>query len=117
MSVKQRTLKGEFTLSGTGLHTGKEVRLTFKPAGANSGYSIVRTDVEGCPVIPATAAYLQFVDRASCLEKDGLRVFTMEHAIAALYGCEIANCTMEISSEAFPRLAGSAKLSFEPIDT
>ncbi|MDE7373866.1 MAG: UDP-3-O-acyl-N-acetylglucosamine deacetylase, partial [Odoribacter sp.] len=49
MSVKQNTLKGEFSLSGKGLHTGKEVCATFKPSGENTGYRIVRTDLEGCP--------------------------------------------------------------------
>lgn len=69
MSVKQRTLKAEFSLKGKGLHTGKEVCVTFKPAEENSGYKIIRTDVEGRPVVPALAEYVKFVERASCLEK------------------------------------------------
>lgn len=115
MSVKQRTLKSEFTLSGKGLHTGKEVSVTFKPAVVDNGYTIVRTDVEGTPVIPALAEYLQFVDRASCLEKDGLKIFTMEHAMAALYGCQIDNCVMELNGEEFPILDGSSKQYVEEI--
>lgn len=109
MSVKQNTLKGEFSLKGKGLHTGKEVCVTFKPAAENSGYQIVRTDIEGKPVIPALANYVEFVDRASCLEKDGVRVYTLEHAMAALYGCGIDNCLMEIDGEEFPILDGSSK--------
>ena len=50
MSVKQNTLKAEFSLKGKGLHTGKEVCATFKPAEENCGYRIIRTDIEGRPV-------------------------------------------------------------------
>ena len=92
MSVKQRTLKSEFSLNGKGLHTGKQVTATFKPAEENFGYRIRRMDLEGSPEIPALAEYVKLMDRASCLEKDGVCVFTMEHAMAALYGCGIDNC-------------------------
>ncbi len=49
MSDKQKTLKGEVSLSGIGLHTGKDVTLTIKPAKENTGYVFVRTDLEGNP--------------------------------------------------------------------
>ena len=75
MSIKQNTLKGEFSLNGKGLHTGKEVCAIFKPAAENTGYQIVRTDLEGCPVIPALAQYVEFVDRASCLQKDNIKIY------------------------------------------
>lgn len=115
MSVKQVTLSGEFQLKGRGLHTGQEVCVTFKPAAEDTGYQIVRTDIEGCPVIPATAAYAKDADRSSCLEKDGVRIFTMEHALAALYGCGIDNCIMELTGDEFPILDGSAKYYVEQI--
>lgn len=69
MTVKQKTLKGEFSLSGKGLHTGKHVTVTFKPAKEDFGYKIHRIDLDGTPEIPALAEYVKFVDRASCLEK------------------------------------------------
>lgn len=116
MSVKQRTLKEEFSLKGKGLHTGKEVCVTFKPAVENSGYRIIRTDLEGRPEIPAVAAYVKFVDRASCLEKDGVSIFTMEHAMAALYGCGIDNCEIEVNAEEFPILDGSSRYYVEAIE-
>ena len=115
MSVKQNTLKGEFSLTGKGLHTGKEVCATFKPAVENSGYQIVRIDLEDKPVIPALANYVEFADRASCLEKDGVRIYTLEHAIAALYGCGIDNCLIELNGEEFPILDGSSKYYTEAI--
>ncbi|MCC8173728.1 MAG: bifunctional UDP-3-O-[3-hydroxymyristoyl] N-acetylglucosamine deacetylase/3-hydroxyacyl-ACP dehydratase [Odoribacter sp.] len=108
MSVKQKTLKKEFSLKGKGLHTGKEVCATFKPAGENQGYVIVRTDIDSQPVIPALAEYVKYIERASCLEKEEVRVYTMEHALAALYGCGIDNCLIELDGEEFPILDGSS---------
>ena len=115
MSVKQNTLKGEFSLKGKGLHTGKEVCATFKPAEENTGYRIVRTDLEGTPEIPALAKYVEFADRASCLQKDGMRIYTLEHAMAALYGSGIDNCRIDLSGEEFPILDGSSRYYVEQI--
>ena len=103
MSVKQNTLKGEFSLKGKGLHTGKEVCATFKPAAENTGYKIVRVDLEEKTDIPALAKYIELVDRASCLQKDGAKVYTLEHAMAALYGCGIDNCVIELCHPAVGR--------------
>lgn len=116
MLVKQRTLKQEFSLSGKGLHTGKMVTATFKPAVENSGYIIRRVDLEGKPEVPALADYVRFMDRASCLEKDGVKVYTMEHAMAALYGCGVDNCVIELDGEELPILDGSARLFVEAIE-
>ena len=115
MSIKQNTLKGEFSLKGKGLHTGKEVCATFKPAVENTGYCIVRTDLDGSPEIPAIAKYVEFVDRSSCLHKDGVKIYTLEHAMAALYGCNIDNCLIELDGEEFPILDGSAHYYVEQI--
>lgn len=115
MSVNQNTLKGEFSLKGKGLHTGKEVCVTFKPAAEDSGCQIVRIDLESKPVIPALADYVQFAERSSCLEKEGVKVFTMEHAMAALYGCGVDNCLIELDSEEFPILDGSSRCYVEAI--
>ncbi|MCR9010885.1 bifunctional UDP-3-O-[3-hydroxymyristoyl] N-acetylglucosamine deacetylase/3-hydroxyacyl-ACP dehydratase [Gabonibacter chumensis] len=115
MTVKQKTLKGEFSLSGKGLHTGKHVTVTFKPAKENFGYKIHRIDLDGTPEIPALAEYVKFVDRASCLEKDGVHIYTMEHAMAALYGSGIDNCLIELDGEEFPILDGSSKMYTDEI--
>jgi UDP-3-O-[3-hydroxymyristoyl] N-acetylglucosamine deacetylase/3-hydroxyacyl-[acyl-carrier-protein] dehydratase len=56
--VKQTTIAKEVSLKGVGLHTGKEVTLTFKPAVENHGYTFVRVDLEGNPVIEADANYV-----------------------------------------------------------
>lgn len=116
MTVKQRTLANEFILKGKGLHTGKDVCVTFKPGGENTGYRIVRIDLENRPEIPALAEYVKFVDRSSCLEKDDVQVYTMEHALAALYGCGIDNCIMELDGNEFPILDGSSRFFVEAIE-
>lgn len=116
MSVKQKTLKEGFSVKGKGLHTGKEVCATFKPAGENTGYRIVRIDLDEKIEIPALAKYVEFADRASCLQKDGVKVFTLEHAMAALYGCGVDNCLIELDGEEFPILDGSSRCYAEQIE-
>ena len=103
-------------MSGKGLHTGKVVTATFKPAGENTGYMIRRMDLEGTPEVAAVADYVKFVDRASCIEKDGVCVYTLEHAMAALYGCGVDNCLIELDGEELPILDGSARPFVEAIE-
>jgi len=67
--VKQRTLGKEISLTGVGLHTGKQVTITFKPAPVNHGYSFVRIDLEGNPEIEADANYVVNTQRGTNLEK------------------------------------------------
>ena len=68
-TVKQRTISKEVSLTGVGLHTGKEVTLTFKPAPENYGYAFARVDLEGNPVIEADANYVVNTQRGTNLEK------------------------------------------------
>lgn len=116
MGVKQKTIKESFTLSGVGLHTGVESIVTFKPAEDNYGYKIKRVDLDGEPVIAAVADYVKFVDRASCLENGDVKIFTLEHALSALYGCGIDNCLIELNSCELPILDGSARLYVDNIN-
>jgi UDP-3-O-[3-hydroxymyristoyl] N-acetylglucosamine deacetylase/3-hydroxyacyl-[acyl-carrier-protein] dehydratase len=116
MGIKQRTIKESFTLSGVGLHTGIDSVVTFKPAEENHGYKIKRIDLEGEPVIAAVADYVKFVDRSSCLESGEIQIFTLEHALSALYGCEIDNCLIELNACELPILDGSARLYVENIN-
>lgn len=66
---KQKTIKQAITISGVGLHTGKEVTMTLKPANINAGFSFVRVDLEGAPVIEADANYVVNTQRGTNLEK------------------------------------------------
>jgi UDP-3-O-[3-hydroxymyristoyl] N-acetylglucosamine deacetylase / 3-hydroxyacyl-[acyl-carrier-protein] dehydratase len=114
--IKQRTIGKEVTLTGVGLHTGKEVSLTFKPAPENFGYAFVRTDLEGNPVIEADANYVVNTQRGTNLEKRGVKIQTSEHVLAALVGMEVDNCIMELNASEPPIMDGSSKFFVEAIE-
>ncbi len=114
--VKQRTLAKEVTLTGVGLHTGKEVTLTLKPAPINYGYAFIRTDLEGNPVIEADANYVVNTQRGTNLEKRGVKINTSEHVLAALVGMEVDNCILELNAPEPPIMDGSSKYFVEAIE-
>src|SRR5690554_1700871 len=114
--VKQRTIGKEVSLTGVGLHTGKEVTITFKPASENQGYNFVRVDLEGNPVIEADANYVVNTQRGTNLEKRGVKIQTSEHVLAALVGLEVDNCTIELNASEPPIMDGSAKFFVEAIE-
>lgn len=113
--VKQQTLRNSFLLEGIGLHTGVYTRIKFNPAPENHGYKIMRTDLPGTPIIDALAENVMSTERGTVLEVDGIQVGTIEHAMAALYACEIDNCLIEVDSAEFPILDGSAILYLKSI--
>lgn len=104
----QRTIEKSITLKGIGLHTGAEVSLTFQPAPENTGFVFVRTDVDPPISIPALAQYVSETERSTTLEKDGVKVHTTEHVLAALVGVQIDNCTILLTGPEVPILDGSA---------
>lgn len=116
MSSKQKTIQKEISLSGVGLHTGKEVKLTFKPAPENNGYAFVRTDLEGNPIIEARADYVVDTQRGTNLEKNGVRIHTSEHVLAAVVGLDIDNIIIEISAPEPPIMDGSSKYFVEALE-
>ena len=114
--AKQRTIKNEISLQGVGLHTGREVTLTFKPAPENHGYSFVRTDLEGHPVVEADAAYVVNTQRGTNLEKDGVSIHTSEHVLAACVGLEIDNLIIQLNASEPPIMDGSSKHFVEALE-
>jgi UDP-3-O-[3-hydroxymyristoyl] N-acetylglucosamine deacetylase / 3-hydroxyacyl-[acyl-carrier-protein] dehydratase len=116
MMVKQKTIKSEITLTGVGLHTGKEVITTFKPAPINNGFTFVRVDLEGSPIIEADANYVVNTQRGTNLEKLGVKIQTPEHVLAALIGCDLDNVIIELNASELPIMDGSAKFFVEAID-
>ncbi|MBA5246402.1 bifunctional UDP-3-O-[3-hydroxymyristoyl] N-acetylglucosamine deacetylase/3-hydroxyacyl-ACP dehydratase [Marnyiella aurantia] len=116
MSDMQKTLKEEVSLSGKGLHTGKEVTLTIKPAKENTGFVFVRTDLEGHPHVEADVNHVTTTDRGTTLEKLGVRIHTCEHVLAALVGCDIDNAVLEMNSAEPPIMDGSSKFFVEAIE-
>lgn len=107
--MKQTTLKNSITVSGVGLHTGAVVNLTFSPAPVNHWYKFQRTDLEGQPIIEADCELVVDTSRGTTLEKNGARISTVEHALAALVGLEIDNVLLEIDGPEMPIMDGSSK--------
>lgn len=114
--LKQTTLKDSFSLTGKGLHTGLNLTVTFNPAPDNHGYKIQRTDLEGQPIIDAHADNVSETTRGTVVSNaDGVKVSTIEHAMAALYASGIDNCLIQVSGPEFPILDGSARYFIEGI--
>lgn len=116
MMVKQKTIKNEISLTGVGLHTGKEVKMTFKPAPVNNGFTFVRVDLEGQPVIEADASYVVNTQRGTNLEKLGVKIQTSEHVLAACVGCDIDNIIIELNESEPPIMDGSSKFFVEALE-
>ena len=114
--VKQKTITSEITLKGVGLHTGQEVTMTFKPAPINNGYTFVRMDLEGHPVIEADANYVVNTQRGTNLEKRGVFIQTSEHVLAAFVGCDVDNVIIELNASEPPIMDGSSKYFVEAIE-
>ncbi len=113
---KQRTIKREVSISGTGLHTGQEVTITFKPAAENYGYRFVRTDVNEDIEIKALVDYVVDTSRGTTLEYKDSKVYTIEHVLAALVGLQIDNVRIEMDGAETPILDGSSKLYIEKLE-
>lgn len=114
--IKQKTINNEISLTGVGLHTGKNVTLKFRPAPVNSGLSFKRIDLEGMPVIEADANYVTNTQRGTCLEKNGVTIQTSEHVLAALVGLDIDNAIIELNESEPPIMDGSSKFFVEAIE-
>lgn len=113
---KQKTIKEEISLTGVGLHTGKEVKMTFKPAPINNGFTFVRVDLEGSPIIEADANYVVNTQRGTNLEKLGVKIQTSEHVLAAFVGCDVDNVIIELNESEPPIMDGSSKFFVEAIE-
>ena len=116
MNTKQHTLNRAFSLSGQGLHTGEKVTVTIEPALEDHGYKFQRTDVEGSPIIPADADLVTETTRGTTLEKNGIKVQTTEHLLAALYGLQVDNALIKLDGPEIPILDGSSKMFVQEIE-
>jgi len=104
----QRTIQRAVTCEGIGIHTGAEVRMTLRPAPANSGVLFRRTDLEGNPSVPAAPQFIEDVHYATTLARDGVRVKTVEHLMAAFAGVGLDNVVVELTGGEVPAVDGSA---------
>ena len=108
MFEKQSTINGEASVEGIGLHTGTKSRITFKPAPINTGIIFRRIDIEGIPVIPAHIDYVVDISRGTTLGINDIKVYTVEHVLAALAGLKIDNVYVDIDGIEPPVCDGSS---------
>lgn len=115
MTVNQKTISKEIKLSGKGLHTGALVDVVFKPAPANHGIKFKRVDLPNQPIIEADVTNVVDTSRGTVLEKNGARVGTIEHLMAALRALDIDNLLVELNAPEAPIMDGSAAPLYDAI--
>jgi len=106
--LKQRTIKSIVKTVGIGLHSGRKVELTLRPAAPGTGIVFSRVDLPTPVDIPASAMSIGDTRLASVLQKDGARVSTVEHLMSACAGLGIDNLYVDVTAEEIPIMDGSA---------
>ena len=106
--IRQRTLKNAVRATGVGLHTGLKVFLTLRPAAPDSGIVFRRIDLPQPVEIKAHATLVGDTRLSSCLEREGVRVFTVEHLMSAFAGLGVDNAYVDLTAEEVPIMDGSA---------
>ncbi len=106
--LRQRTLKTAIRATGVGLHTGEKVYMTLRPAAENSGITFRRIDLDEPVDIPADPTLVGETMLGTTLIKDGVKVATVEHLLAALAGLGIDNINVDLTAAEVPIMDGSA---------
>ncbi|RRN00484.1 UDP-3-O-acyl-N-acetylglucosamine deacetylase [Bibersteinia trehalosi] len=107
--IKQRTLKQAAKVTGIGLHSGKKVTLTLRPAPANTGIIYARTDLDPVVYFPASADAIRDTTLCTCMINDeGVRISTVEHLNAAMSALGLDNVIVEVDAPEIPIMDGSA---------
>jgi UDP-3-O-[3-hydroxymyristoyl] N-acetylglucosamine deacetylase / 3-hydroxyacyl-[acyl-carrier-protein] dehydratase len=115
MITKQKTILHEVKISGKGLHTGLNVNMILKPAPENHGIIFKRIDLAEQPEIEANVLNVVDTSRGTVIEKNGARIGTIEHTLAALAALEIDNLLIEIDAPEAPILDGSSIMFLDAI--
>ena len=109
MERKQRTIKSSQSCQGIGLHTGVKSTITFHPAPENYGIRFVRSDIPNCSEIKADIDHVVDISRGTTIEENGVKIHTVEHALAAVSGLRVDNMLIELTGKEAPVMDGSAK--------
>ena len=104
----QRTIGSETSCVGIGLHTGVETKITFKPASEDFGIRFKRMDIEGSPEIRADIDHVVDISRGTTIEENGVKIHTVEHALAACVGIGLDNVLIELTDKEPPVMDGSS---------
>lgn len=108
MHFRQRTISKPVSFSGVGVHSGKKVNLTIKPAPINHGIKFVRTDLTDKPSVSAHFNMVVDTSLATVIGYDGFIVSTIEHLMATFAGSSIDNAIVELDAYEVPIMDGSA---------
>lgn len=106
--IKQRTLKNVIRATGVGLHTGEKVYLTLRPAPVDTGIVFRRIDLDVPVEVPAIADNVGDTRLSTSLEKDGVKISTVEHLMSAFAGLGIDNAYVDLTAPEVPIMDGSA---------
>jgi len=106
--LRQRTLKSLVSATGVGLHTGQKVRMSLRPAQPDTGIVFRRLDLPGAADLPARADLVGETRLCSCLVRGGVKIFTIEHLMSALYGLGVDNAYVDLDGPEVPIMDGSA---------
>ncbi len=106
--LKQRTLKSLIRAAGVGLHSGVKVKMALRPAAPDTGIVFRRVDLDPVVDLPASALMVGDTRMCSCLERDGVKVGTIEHLMSAFAGLGIDNAFVDLDAAELPILDGSA---------
>jgi UDP-3-O-[3-hydroxymyristoyl] N-acetylglucosamine deacetylase len=108
VGIRQRTVRDSISCTGIGLHSGKKVRITIKPAPPDSGIQFIRKDLNVPQVVKAHFENVIDTNLSTTLGANGVRVSTVEHLMAAFFGVGIDNALVEIDGPEVPIMDGSA---------
>ncbi len=105
----QRTLKSEISCRSIGLHTGRKVGMTIRPADVDAGITFIRRDLPGMPRIKAEVANVCDTTLATTVGLNGATVSTVEHLLSAFSGMGVDNATVEVDAHEVPIMDGSSE--------
>jgi UDP-3-O-[3-hydroxymyristoyl] N-acetylglucosamine deacetylase len=106
--IRQRTLKSTVRATGVGMHTGRKVYLTLRPAAPDTGIVFRRIDLPQPVELRAHATLVGDTRLSSCLEVGAARVYTVEHLMSAFAGLGVDNAYVDLTAEEVPIMDGSA---------
>ena len=112
----QKTVNGDVSINGVGLHSGKKVNMRILPALPNSGIQFKRIDIPKNNIIIPSVFNVTSATLCTTISNEyGVKISTIEHLMAALFGLGIDNAMIEIDNSEIPILDGSAKIFIEKI--
>jgi len=115
--LKQQTIAKEAVYTGVGLHSGKEVHMRLLPAPVDTGIVFVRTDIERQPTVRAVASNVTATVRATTIEENGVKFFTIEHLMSSFQAARIDNCRVELDAEEPPVADGAALVFLQLLES